>query len=723
MHRILRALTTLTLIGLFLSTTGQAWAYGEPVDGFPSYYERIIHVFTNQARANPYESLAGCSNCPDRSCFDTTPLSPLQYSLPHNYASRFHAQNLTETGCGMMHDSPCDLVSNIGDLYPGSCDGSASCACQGGSASCSGIGFSARLSLFGASARAENIAWKGDPLAVFNAWLWESTSDGTCSWSMSNGHRWNILSSNTSSLGVGGFGGYTVQDFGAESINQKILAGAHYPETGTEVEILVNWYDNAAPGLALVNIGGSCQPLSLKVGQSANGTYSADAQVSGCTRYYFIFEDSAGNEIHYPTTGSFGINCTEDWDSSRPAAGAGCSCTPDCSGRSCGDDGCGGSCGSCNGLESCVSFSCQCTHESCGSTCCESGQVCSGGACCNPNCSGLSCGDDGCGGSCGSCAADQICSAGSCVCPAGTADCGAGCVPLNTAANCGACGQVCGANEVCNNGSCQANCDAGLNLCSGACVNLSSDKDNCGGCGTTCSADQVCSSGSCTCPAGSSDCGAGCVPLNTAENCGSCGQSCEAGEVCSNGSCQGSCGDGLSLCVDACVNLDSDEGHCGSCGNACSIDKVCSSGACVCPSGSADCGAGCVALNTPENCGTCGQVCAADEVCSNGNCQSSCDEGLTLCSGSCVDLNSAPNHCGVCGQICTGECFLGECKYGDFSSSLDQMEADGVEAAEPLQAEGEGCSCQLKPGAASRGMLWSVFLAVFMILGMRRKKD
>jgi hypothetical protein len=68
-------------------------------------------------------------------------------------------------------------------------------------------------------------------------------------------------------------------------------------------------------------------------------------------------------------------------------------CTPDCSGKNCGDDGCGGSCGSCTGGETCVSG------------------VCTG---CTPDCSGKNCGDDGCGGSCGSCSGGQVCNDGVC---------------------------------------------------------------------------------------------------------------------------------------------------------------------------------------------------------------------------------------------------------------------------------------------------------------------
>src|SRR5947209_8532472 len=38
-----------------------------------------------------------------------------------------------------------------------------------------------------------------------------------------------------------------------------------------------------------------------------------------------------------------------------------------------------------------------------------------GGAGCVPMCSGIVCGDDGCGGACGACPADQLCQAGACM--------------------------------------------------------------------------------------------------------------------------------------------------------------------------------------------------------------------------------------------------------------------------------------------------------------------
>lgn len=95
------------------------------------------------------------------------------------------------------------------------------------------------------------------------------------------------------------------------------------------------------------------------------------------------------------------------------------SCTPSCEGRECGGDGCGGTCGA----ETCAtpppptcadattlrtpeaSGTCSaagtCSYASTDTTC---PYGCQGGRCvsCTPSCEGRECGDDGCGGTCGS---------------------------------------------------------------------------------------------------------------------------------------------------------------------------------------------------------------------------------------------------------------------------------------------------------------------------------
>jgi hypothetical protein len=91
---------------------------------------------------------------------------------------------------------------------------------------------------------------------------------------------------------------------------------------------------------------------------------------------------------------------------------------------------------------------------------------------CQPNCSGRTCGTDGCGGFCGACDADQVCHGGAC-CPPESR--GATC-----AGRCGTwtnnCGQpvdcaTCATGQVClDNGSCAFACtdNNDCDVCSGS---------------------------------------------------------------------------------------------------------------------------------------------------------------------------------------------------------------------------------------------------------------
>lgn len=476
-------------------------AHGEPVNGFPSWYERTILVLTNEARSDPQTALTPCSDdaCPERACYDG-PRQPVYWDLNLNRASRFHADNLTKTGAGMQHDSPCDLSPTIGEDYPDTCDGSAACACLGGEVSCAGAcpRFNARVGLFGVGSYAENIAWFGDPVDVFHAWLFENASEAACQWTYDKGHRWNILNGDLSTLGVGADNAYTVQDFGYGSHAEKIVAATHYPRAGSNITFMLNWRDSVGPTSAMVDVGGTCQPLSLTVGEAGNGTYTATAAVSGCTKYFFIAEDAQGNEIHYPTTGSFAIGCDEEYTTDRPAAGAGCSCTPSCAGKVCGDDGCGGSCGACSGAnQTCTEFQCQCQHDGCEGSCCGAGEVCSNAVCCAPDCQGRTCGSDGCGGECGTCDATFICQQGACACPTGFGECAGQCADFGDPAHCGACDNVCPPATVCDRVSCTTECPGATRECGSACVDTETNPLHCGACDQPCRGGERCELGSC----------------------------------------------------------------------------------------------------------------------------------------------------------------------------------------------------------------------------------
>jgi hypothetical protein len=152
-------------------------------------------------------------------------------------------------------------------------------------------------------------------------------------------------------------------------------------------------------------------------------------------------------------------------------------CTPNCDRTICGDDGCGGSCGSC-----------------------VAPAQCQGGRCvCVPNCTNRVCGSDGCTGSCGTglCpATGQSCTAaGQCVCPTDAPDiCGGACVAAcgqTQARNPGTCDCCTANNQFCN--------PAANTCCSGFCFDSPGAFDTCVGkaSGVPCDFDAQCASGDC----------------------------------------------------------------------------------------------------------------------------------------------------------------------------------------------------------------------------------
>lgn len=328
-----------------------AAAYGEEAAGFPNWAERVEHEWSNRARVDPSIEMAKCgAKCGEAACYKVA--APLWYSEPLNRAARFHSSEMVQRKF-FAHDSNCKLVSTLKTTYPTSCKGEAACACEGGTVSGS-TSFGARVGIWAGGASGEIIASGTDPNGAFYQWLYENSTTTTCAFSSANGHRWLIL---TGGPGIGyGVDGYSTGDFGGAPAKPKIPSGSHYPRSGASVEVWANWYDTAGPSAALVNLGGTCQPMKLTRGTVTNGAYLYTAAgLTGCTRYYFQFKDSTGAQVTYPTTGSLGIGdaTCADWSATRPAAGAGCDCKPSCTGKVCGDDGCGGSCGTCKAGDSC----------------------------------------------------------------------------------------------------------------------------------------------------------------------------------------------------------------------------------------------------------------------------------------------------------------------------------------------------------------------------------
>ncbi|RTE85279.1 hypothetical protein BHE90_000013 [Fusarium euwallaceae] len=99
--------------------------------------------------------------------------------------------------------------------------------------------------------------------------------------------------------------------------------------------------------------------------------------------------------------------------------------------------------------------------------------------------------------------------------------CGNSCVDLKKDRNnCGACRNVCSGGMICSAGTCV--CPAGMTSCNGVCKNLSKDKNNCGYCDVGCYGEALCTGGYCACPGGKTLCGEKCLDTmaNDPNNCG-----------------------------------------------------------------------------------------------------------------------------------------------------------------------------------------------------------
>ena len=278
-------------------------------------------------------------------------------------------------------------------------------------------------------------------------------------------------------------------------------------------------------------------------------------------------------------------------------------CTPECEGKECGDDGCGGTCGTCNYHGECIDAGC--CDVPCDGLCCkaEEGEVCFVDSCCVPACDDPEkCGDDGCGGSCGDCAAGKECIDSLC---------------CESSLVCG--GECCEEMQVCFSNYC----------CTPECTGKECGEDGCGGSCGDCDPDVPCIDDKC-CPNPCDQEYPECCPE---------GQVCVDDEFCCAPKCADKeCGD------DGC------SGTCGECndGIPC-IDHVC----CVDYCGEACCSGVCV---NQEYC--CHPECEGKD-CGDDGCGGNCDE----CDpgNECIDFGccQSPLVCdGVCcldGQVCVGE--------------------------------------------------------------------
>jgi len=274
-------------------------------------------------------------------------------------------------------------------------------------------------------------------------------------------------------------------------------------------------------------------------------------------------------------------------------------CTGSCKDKECGNDGCGGDCGSCAAGQACVAHQCVACEDTCGSK---------------------ECGPNPCGQSCGECGAGKVCKSGQCV----------ECVPDCAGKQCGpdGCGGSCGecdATETCVAGVCKF-------VCKPDCTDKECGSDGCGGNCGVCPMGLYCLNFACS----------NCTPSCAGKQCGddgcggNCGE-CPEGSVCNGVKC-------AVVCVPACdgkeCGPDGCDGDCGQCDDG----VPCEDGTCVVTCtpdcGGKECG--------PDGCdGSCGE-CQKGWTCTEGKCE-------VPCTAQCEGKECGDDGCGgVCGQCDEG---------------------------------------------------------------------
>ncbi len=353
------------------------------------------------------------------------------------------------------------------------------------------------------------------------------------------------------------------------------------------------------------------------------------------------------------------------------------------------------------------------------------------------------------------CSASGSCVIGSTSCAPGWADCDGnpedGCeTDITQPGHCGSCTTVCPTGDpVCSGSGSSYSCVTGCpsaepELCSGSCVDTSSNVSDCGACGHACStsisgAHAVCTSSMCgfECNAGYAACPAAtptaCDDLaNDVKNCGACGRACPGptsgsgtgSAACVPSGCTVDCASGLTACPAApalattCVDAENDDANCGGCGVACHGGEHCVSGTCACTNGQHLCGspATCVG-ETVSACGPSCEVCSgpanATAACNGSACAWACNAGFTGCPlanpTACDALGSDSNNCGACGHVCTG----GQtCQAGVCACAAGEAFCDGTclnDLTDPDNCGACGHSCL--GGACSAGQCQPFLMA------------
>ncbi len=448
--------------------------------------------------------------------------------------------------------------------------------------------------------------------------------------------------------------------------------------------------------LLLVACGSSSGPILWDISGSPDGAVGADLQGDGTV---------VAPDISIPLDSIVPADNVEVPDVIEMPDVPPDVCIADCAGKECGDDGCGGDCGTCPAIA----------------------PICDAGVCqleCEPNCEGKECGTDGCVGSCGECVEGVFCNEGICEeqCISDEGCLEAGLTECTESGELRICEEV--APE-CLKWDEPAGCDDGYHCEDGECVEtcmpdcdgLECGGDGCGGSCGDCDEGSFCEAGICQEVCNSDE---GCTEDGLTE-CTEDGELRECEEVepdCLKWSEPEPCGEGwlcldgecIEICLPDCGGSECGSDGCdGSCGN-CGVDETCLDGQCWCD----HVACGDVCCSEGESCieGLCGIACVPQ--CGGKEC------GLNGCGGSCGACE-ANQFCtdGVCTNVCEPDCFLKECGDDGCEGSCGACDA-GVICTVAGSCGGECLECNGDPACSflefAEGTLanWNIDAAVIL---------
>ena len=320
---------------------------------------------------------------------------------------------------------------------------------------------------------------------------------------------------------------------------------------------------------------------------------------------------------------------------------------------------------------------------------------------CQPDCTGKSCGDDGCGGSCGTCVTNTSCTANKCVCTLNCSDantctddtCDAkGCINTANTATCST-GSKCTSNDKCAAKVCTAGPAVTCNDSSACTTDSCNAASGCVFTTIKCDDGNACTNDTCSTTAGCQY-AASTAPCNDGNACttnDTCGSSkctggaalnCDDSNPCTNDSCSTASGCAHANNTVACTD-----------NNACTQNDACANGACKpgaalvcndnnpCTTDNCDSVKGCTVAANTLPCSD-SSVCTVNDVCAGSKCQpgavQKCDDNQVCTSDTC-DAVKGCQYAAVAGTP--------PCDDGNTCNSGDHCEAGKCTATSGINCD------------------------------------